>query len=71
MALFYTYETLFLPQQQAHTKCLREWGLLILKLLIATHRPLADSVDQDQTAQNVHSDLGSTLSKKEIFLSKN
>ena len=44
---------------------------LTLKLLIATHGPFADSVDQDQTAQNVQSDLGSTLSDKKIFLSKN
>ena len=48
-----------------HFKC-----TLTLKLLIAIHRPFADSVDQDQTAQNVQSDLGSTLSDKEIFLSK-
>ena len=40
------------------------------KLLIATHGPYADSVDQDQTAQNVQSDLGSTLSDRETFLSK-
>ena len=32
-------------------------------------RPFADSIDQDQTAQNVQSDLGSTLLDKEIFVS--
>ena len=37
---------------------------LKLKLLLATYRPFADSVDLDQTAQNVQSDLGSTLSDK-------
>ena len=31
---------------------------------------MADSADQDQTAQNVQSDLGSTLSYKEILSSK-
>ena len=28
-----------------------------------------DNEDQDQTAQNLHSDLGSTLSDTELFLS--
>ena len=44
---------------------------LTLRLLITTYRPFADNVDQDQTAQNVQSDPGSTLSDKEIVLSKN
>ena len=56
------------PVQICHA--LYEAGLA-LKLMIATHRPFADSVDQDQTAQNVQSDLESTLSDKEIFLSRN
>ena len=30
--------------------------------------PFADSLDQDQTAQNVQSDLGSTLFAKKVFL---
>ena len=47
-----------------------EMSLLTLKLLITTHRPFADNVDQDQTAENVQSDLGSMLSDKEIVLSK-
>ena len=42
---------------------------LDIKLL---HRiqPFVDSVDQDQTAQIVQSDLGSTLSNKDLFSSK-
>ena len=36
-----------------------------------TQWPFADSVDQDQTAQTVKSDLVSTLSDKEIFYPKN
>ena len=39
-------------------------------LLRATQLPFADSVDQDQTAQNVQSDLGSTLSDMEMDLPK-
>ena len=41
---------------------------LILVRLTASEGSLADSVDQDQTAQNVQSDLRSTLSDKEIVL---
>ena len=32
-----------------------------------TQKPLADSVDQDQTAQNLQSDFRYTLSANEIF----
>ena len=38
---------------------------------MATKRPFVDSVDQDQTAHSVQSDLGSTLSNKEMFLFQN
>ena len=38
------------------------------KLLNATNEPFADRVDQDQTAQNVQSDLRSTLSDDKITL---
>ena len=37
------------------------------RLLKATEGPLVDSVDQDQTAQNVQSDLGSTLTYKVLL----
>ena len=36
--------------------------LLTLSLLLTTQEAFVDSVDQDQTAQNVQSDLWSTLS---------
>ena len=36
--------------------------VLTLSLLLTIQEPFADSVDQDQTAQNVQSDLWSTLS---------
>ena len=42
-----------------------------LIMLSATKWLLTDSVDQDLIAQNVQSDLGSTLSDEEIFNSLN
>ena len=42
--------------------------ILILQLVSAIEGLLADCVDQDQTAQNVQSDLGSTLSDQDIII---
>ena len=39
--------------------------VLIRRLLTANQRNIADSVDQDQFAQNVQSNLGSTVSVRE------
>ena len=50
-------------------KC-RLLGLLQSGRLGVTQKPFSDSVDQDQTAQNVQSDLVSTLSNKEMSLSR-
>ena len=41
-----------------------------LRLLYSSQGPLSDYVDQDQTAQNIQSDLSQPLSEKEIFSSK-
>ena len=43
-------------------------GMSFFTLLVlrATQGPFADRIDQDQTAQNVQSDLGSTHSCQEI-----
>ena len=45
--------------------------MLILKLGNATQGLSADSINQDQTQQNVQSDLGSTLSEKKTFFAQN
>ena len=39
---------------------------LLNRLPRATQKPFADNVEQDQTAQKLQSDLGSTLSDKEF-----
>ena len=41
--------------------------MLTIWLVRMTQRPFVDNVDQDQTAQNVQSDIGPTLSNMEIF----
>ena len=46
--------------------CDIEIHFFTLKLFSMTHRPCADSIDQDLTAQNVQSHLGSTVSDKEV-----
>ena len=49
-------------------KVMKGTSLLTVTQLRATQLPLADSVDHDQTAQNMQSDLGSTL--PDILFSK-
>ena len=44
--------------------------MFILPSTFRRDSPFANNVDQDQTAQNVQSDLGSTLSDMELYFSQ-
>ena len=44
-----------------------DFRVLTLILVSTTHKPFADSVDQDQAGQNAQADFGSIMSEKDIF----